>query len=33
MSITFNNIEDNVKEELNNYFGMVGFDFTEDGEL
>lgn len=33
MSMTFNNIEDNVKEELNDYFGMVGFDFTEDGEL
>lgn len=33
MSITFNNIEDNVKEELNDYFGMVDFDFTEDGEL
>lgn len=33
MSITFNNIEDNVKEELNEYYDYIPIDFEEDSEF
>ena len=33
MSKTFYNIDDNMKEELNDYFGLRNIDFTTDNEL